>query len=113
MSHGLAQVFSKSVASGVTLSSSYDLGRAFTKVYLEVPTMASSDIFIQASSDNSTFRRVMIDKGNTSTTHATFSIASAVSQRMVPIPAGFRYYKVETSSGTTDIVTTYNLIVSD
>lgn len=113
MGHGLVQVFSKSVSSGVTLSSSYDLGRAFTRVYLEVPTMASSDIFIQASTDNVTFRRVMLEKVNTTTAHVTFSIASAISQRMVPIPAGFRYYKVETSSGTTDVVTTYNLIPSD
>lgn len=113
MSHGVISVYSKNMASGVTLTSSYDLNRAYPKMYLEVPTMASSDLFIQASSDGTTFRRIMLEKVNTTTAHVTFSVASSTTQRMVPIPPGFRYYKVESSSGATDVVTTFNIICHD
>lgn len=76
-----------------------------------MPTMASSDLFIAVSVDQgTTFKRVMRDQGNTSTAHSTFSIASSVTQRIVPIPAGFQYYKVESSSGITDVVTVFRLI---
>jgi len=113
MSHGLVSVFTKDVASGVTLTSSFDLGRGFRRVYLEVPTMASGSLYVQASSDDSTFRRVMIDNGNTSTVQQTFVVDSSVTARMVPIPAGFRYYKIENTSGATDTTTTFNIICSD
>lgn len=74
--------FSVDVASGITLSSSLDLGRSYKDVYLEIPTMASgSDFYIQCSHDNSTFRRVqMIGEqfmrtANTMTTNTTQTAA--------------------------------------
>lgn len=113
MGHGLVTVYTKTMSSGGTLTSAYDLGRCFTKIYLEVPTMASGDLFIHGSSDGTTFRRIMREQLNTTTVHSTFSIGSAITQRMVPVPPGFRYYKVENTSGATDVVTVFNLICSD
>ena len=58
--YGPVQAFSKSITSGITATSAYDLGgRAFESVYLEVPSMVSgTDFYIQGSSDGTTFRRV-------------------------------------------------------
>lgn len=113
MSYMPVKVFPVTMTSGALSSTVADVTYAWGRVFLEVPTMASGDLFIMASSDNSTFRRVMREQGNTATVHMSFTILSAVSQRMVPIPAGFRYYKVESTSGCTDVVTTLNFICTD
>ncbi len=68
-----------------------------------VPTMASGNLFINASIDaGTTYARVMREQGNTSTIHTTFTIDSSVTQRIVPIPGGFQFYKIESSSGATE-----------
>lgn len=107
--------FSVSITSGVTLSSMVDLGQAFKNVYLQVPTMASGDLYIKASpSSDGTFSRVCEVKYNTSTVHQDFKIGSATSLRIVPIPTGgCRFVKVESSSGCTDVTTTFNFICGD
>lgn len=115
MGHGAGIPFSVSIASNVTLSSALDLGRVWNNVYLRVPTMASGDIYIQASPDNSAaFVRICRPQGNTATVHTDFLIGSAVTQRIVPIPiAGCRYIKIESSSGTTQVTTTFQVICGD
>ncbi len=107
--------YSVSITSGVTLSSAIDLGQAWNHVYLQVPTMASGDLYIKGSpAVGGTFYRVCKDAGNTATVHVDFKIGSATSQRIVPIPTGgCRFVKVENSSGCTDIVTTFNFICGD
>ena len=112
MGYGAYTYFPTSLASGVTLGSAVDLGRAWEQVYLQVPTMASGDIYIKASTkSDGTFNRVCVDNANTATAQIDFKIASTVSQRIVPIPAGLRHIKVESSSGCTDVVTTFNIVV--
>ena len=113
MSYLPVKIFTVTATSGALSSTVADLAQGWNRIYLEVPTMASGDLFLLASSDNSTFRRVMKEQANTATVHMSFTILSAVSQRMVPIPPGFQYYKVESTSGCTDVVTTYNFICSD
>lgn len=113
MSYGPNRYFIVTMTSGALSSTSADLTRSFKQVYLEIPTMASGSLFILASADGSTYRRVMIDNGNTSTVHATFTVNSSITQRIVPIPPGFRFYKVESTSGATDVVTQFNIICSD
>ena len=62
MSNALS-VFSTVMASAATSTPSIDLARGWNNVMLEVPTMVSAaEIYIQGSSDNSTFRRVQILK---------------------------------------------------
>lgn len=59
MSYGPNSVFYKTMASGGTSTSGYDLTRSWTKVYLEVPSLTSNtEFYIQGSSDGTTFRRV-------------------------------------------------------
>jgi hypothetical protein len=114
MSHGAIVVFAKSIASNVTLSSGIDLSRGWKNVYLEIPTMTSAtDLYLQASSDNSTFRRVFV-RANTATAQATaLLIKSSVTQCLVDIPAGLRYVKVELSTAMTASTATFKLICSD
>jgi hypothetical protein len=97
----LPQVFDASMADGATLSSGIDLGGIYEDVYLKIPTIASaSDIYVHGSADNSTFYRITKPVvANTSTVALNdFRVVSTTSQRMVPIPAGFRYMKIELST---------------
>lgn len=104
-------IFTSTLASLVCTGSSIYVGYAFDKVYLQVPTMASGDVYVQGSADGTTFNRIVKEQGNTTTVHADFKIGSATTQRVVPIPAaGIPYLKVENSSGCTNVVTTYKFI---
>lgn len=69
-------------------------------IYLEVPTDGlGGQIYVQGSSDGSTFRRIKHASINSSTvTSNDYAIASACSSKMVPLPVGFRYYKLETTA---------------
>lgn len=103
MSYGPIQVFSVGMASATTFTSMFSLPNAYSRTYLEVPTMSTAaDLFLVASTDGSTFRRVMQVAANTSTVQVnTFTIASAAAGaggRMVEVPANFPYLKVEASS---------------
>lgn len=116
MAHGVVRVYQATMTSGATLSSAIDLSpRTWNTVYLQVPTMASGDLYIQASpSATGTFNRVMHMRESTGTaTIHTFVIGSSASQRMIPIPTGIQFMKIENSSGATDVVTTFNIICSD
>jgi len=112
MSTGLHKPYTSvlELTSGATLTSSANLGRTYRRVYLEVPTMASGDLYIHASIDGTNFKRVTEADPNQGT---DFIIASAVTNRIVPIPAGFQYYKIENSSGATDTTTVFNIVGSD
>ena len=107
----LPLIFTTQLASLVCMGSSIFVGGNFNQVYLQVPTMASGDLYIQGSADGTTFSRICKEQGNTTTVHSQFLIGSAVTQKIVPIPAaGIPYLKVESSSGCTDVVTTYKFI---
>ena len=108
------KVFEQNLASGVTIASSaVNLDHAWDRVYLEIPTFASGGThYIQGSdASDGTFRRLHTldpaDGGNNE-----WIVAPSVSQVMVPVPAGFQYYKVETTSGSTDTTTVYRYHVS-
>lgn len=112
MGYGPFTYFETSIQSNVTLGSAIDLGRAWEKCYLFVPSMASGDVFIQAAEKlDGTFKRVCVDMGNTSTAQMDFKIPSTVTNRVVPIPNYLRFIKVESSSGTTDVTTTFRVFV--
>ena len=104
------------MTSDTTLSSEIDLQRSFSKNYLEVPTMTSgTDIFIQAACESQgDYRRVNHEVPNTSSVQShTFVIGSATTQKMVPIPSGFRYLKVELSTAMTATAVIFKVICSD
>jgi hypothetical protein len=113
MGYGPILNFTSALASGVTAGSAIDLGaRGWEKIYLKIPSMASSDIYIQSSETvDGTFKRVCVDNANTSTAQIDFVIKSSVSNRIVPIPSYLPCIKIELSSGCTDVVTTFKIIV--
>jgi len=96
----LPQVFDASMADGATLTSGIDLGGVYEDIYLKVPVRASAaNIYIHGSVDNSTFFRIAHPPINSATVAINdFVIQSATTSRMVPIPNGFRYLKVEIST---------------
>lgn len=113
------KIYNHELASGITTPTNYvDLGRCFSYVFLQIPTMASGDLFIKAAQDYGgtvgTFYRVCRNQGNTATVHVDFSIGSAITNRIVPLPVqGLRYLKVENSSGATDTTTVFKFICGD
>lgn len=115
MSWGLHKVYTVTMTSGALSSTTIDLGRAFRNVYLEVPTMASGSLYLMGgTASGGTYRRIMNVQANTSTvTHSTFTVDSLTTGKMVPVPSGFQFMKVESTSGCTDVVTTFNFICSD
>lgn len=101
MAHGVSQYFEATVDSFATSSSEVDLGRAFPTAYLVIPTMTSNTaIHIQGCEESGgTFRRVYHPSINSSTvTTNVFTIASATTNAIVPIPNALRYLKVETTA---------------
>ncbi len=114
MSWGAVSKFTKAVTSGATLSSAYDLGRVWQSAWLEIPTMTSNtQVYIQGSSDGSTYRRIYHPPINTNVVSANlFAIPSAVTNSIVPIPNGFQFLKVETTA-TVDDGCNFVVICSD
>jgi hypothetical protein len=116
MGHGLVNYHTATMASAGTLSSEVKLLRNFEKVYLVVPSMTSnSQIHIQGSEvAGGTFRRICHPAINSSTvsTPNDFSIASAATNRIIPIPNGFAYIKVETTA-TVDDGCSFKIICAD
>ncbi len=96
------------MTSGATLSAEVDLGTAWENVYLRVPTMTSNtQHYIQCSTRSSAaggvYRRVCHPSLNSSTvTTNDFAIASSATNRIIPIPNGFRYMKVESTATVND-----------
>ena len=102
------KVYSVDLASGATTTTNYvEILVPYKNLYLQIPTMASGSLYIKGSSDGTTFTRITEADPNQAT---DFVINSAVTQRMVPIPPGFRYYKIENTSGATDTTTVFKLI---
>lgn len=114
MGHGAYSVFNAVIASGATLSSEVDLGRSWTKVYID-PTGAAAEVRFQAAAaTGGTYRQVYLPQDPMTSTVQTniWKIASGASGGMQEAPAGFRYMKVETIAAVTNGVT-LKLICSD
>lgn len=114
MSYGPMAVYTVTMASGGTLTGGADIARSYKNVFLEIPTMNSNtQLHVWGSSDNSTFRRVYQPMQNSAApTGALFTINSAVTGALVPIPNGIRYVKVE-STATVDNGCVFKMICSD
>lgn len=101
---GAHSVFDVTLSSANTYSSFVDLGGAWQSVYLKIPTMTSgADFYLRVSPTPSAATgggfRVMHPPVNTEEVQVqTFVIASSVTNRVVPIPTGFRHIAIEVSS---------------
>jgi hypothetical protein len=94
--------FPCTMASGGVLTSEVDLSYGWRHAYLEIPVLASNATHhIQAAATSGgTFRRLMYApyaQSMVSLLSGEFSIHSSVTNRIVPIPTGLRYLKVETT----------------
>jgi hypothetical protein len=94
--------FACTMASGGVLSSEVDLSYGWRHAYLEIPVLASNATHhIQAAATSGgTYRRVMYApyaQSMVSLLSNVYSVHSSVTNAMVPIPAGLRYVKVETT----------------
>ena len=105
MGHGFQTRYVVTMASGGTLSSEVDLGRAFPTVYVGMPANGpTAECWVQAAGRSSaaggTYRRICHPVVNTSTVAApnAFVIASATSGLQIPLPNGQRFLKIETSA---------------
>ena len=111
MSIGAHSVFDIVLSSANTFSGFTDLGQAWGSVFLKVPTMTSgSDMFLRAAAASGAATgagfRLMHPVVNTSSVQVqTFVIASATTNRLVPIPNGLRYLAIECTTAPTSTIT--------
>lgn len=109
------QSFKIAFASNITSTSALDLGsESYSYFQLGIPTMASSaDLFLQASADNSTFRRVRYGFVSGLTAPTTIVIGSSLSNCFVDVPnMHHRYVKVEFNSAITAVSGTFEIVVA-
>lgn len=111
MGHGVCQYFLGSVASAATVSTSIDLGRSFAHMILNIPARSNTTLYVQVSPDNSSFKRVY-NPASRAGAETQFQVLSATTNAAVPIPGGFRYFKVESQDAISDGMN-FTVTVSD
>ena len=111
---GPIRAFSFSVASGDTMSDAQDLGGAYQKVLLGIPTMSSgTDIRLWvAASEDGTYRKLYHRPEAVSGVVVAMNIDSSITQAFVPVELHSQFFKVEIGSYMTDTVTTFDVICS-
>jgi hypothetical protein len=87
-----------------------DLGGAFSKLFLEIPTMPTgTTVYAQGSSDNVTFRRLQTEI-TTGTTSYDFGISTANTNCFVAVPIFAQYIKVELKTAVSNDALTFKFI---
>lgn len=108
-------IFSMTVASGAVSSAALDLGQHWDYAWLHINSMVSnSQLYLLGSESlTGTYRRVLHPVLNTATIAAppTFTVASAVTSAVIPIPAGIRCLKIE-QTATADSGQGYTVVCS-
>ena len=96
----------QTLTSGLTLAATgVDLGDGWREVYLQIPTLASGSTRVQCSFDGTNYYGTAVDP-----TTNTFTINSTITNCIVKVNMAGRHAKVESTSGCTDAVKTYNWI---
>ena len=112
MGYGPIAVFTATMSSSATFSEAIDLHHGWSHLHLGVPTMASSSLYVTTSCDGETYYRIIQEIASTTVTvNETFRIDSSATQRCVSIPnPSARYIKIESTSGITDVITTFKIL---
>lgn len=101
---------------GATLTSAVDLGKAYAKISILIPTMTSgTDVYIQGTDvATGTFRRIYHPPtASTSVVGAQF-VGSAVTNCIVPFNnVHIRHVKIEHSTAMTASIAAFQIICSD
>jgi hypothetical protein len=115
MSYGPAKAFTVTVAASALVTTVADLTKAWANITLEVPSMTSgTELFIQGSSDNTTFRRIFHPIGSSVANPTAQQIASSVTNCFVPlVNAAVQYLRVELPSGPTSAAHTFKFVCFD
>jgi len=94
----IERIYPATIASFAT-SVSVDLGKPYGSVFIEVPTMASQTAWsLSTSTDGSIYRKVNVVVNSSTLQFASYTVGSAITGVMLNAPAGFRYYKIDTTA---------------
>lgn len=113
MAYKRTMPYTASMASNETLTAEVDLGQAFDKILLGIPTMASgTDVLIKvAGSSGGTYRNLYHEPVVDSTTPTKVQINSSVTLAYVPFNiAGSQYIKVELSTAMTATSAQFDIV---
>lgn len=105
-------VKAQTLTSGQTLAGTgVDLGDGWSKVYLQIPTIASGSTRVKCapSAVDGTYYNVspVVATANVA---QIYTIDSTITNCIVEIPMAGRFAKVESTSGATNAIKTYNFI---
>lgn len=98
MSYGAVQVFPTVFASGATSSGGADMTKAFSQVYLELPSASTFNLIVQGSYDGATWKRVYHPPADNDAVVTNVEITSATAGAngaIVKLPVAMRYMRVE------------------
>ena len=99
MSYGPISVFAGSIASGESTLTSVDLSKAWSRVYVEVPSMSTAvGMDVYGSSDNSTFRPVFSRTNTQVVAYQALTVATTVTNGIAPLDVGTRYVQFRGSA---------------
>lgn len=109
-----AKPFSLTIASGVSLSTSLDLGYGWGKINVAIPTMASGSgiNFFAAESLTGTYRQIFHAPTVTSAPVA-YSILSSVTNCMIPLQVTPQFVKIQLPTATTDTSYTFYFVCTE
>lgn len=114
MSYGQMNVVIATMASADSVAQ-FDLKSYYRKVYLEIPTMASNSALqvLATNNPNDGFKQVMAAQVNTSTVSLNSFVigaTAAANGAIVPLPAGFRHYKIKATDSAPTAATEFKII---
>lgn len=102
-------------ASGTTTTAQVDVGKAYQKMLVELPSATTFNIFIQgAGADGGSFKRLYneIDDNDAVVTACEITSATAgTNGAIVPIPAWCRYMKLEAGTAVANGATYYLIAI--
>ena len=111
---GPIKPFSVTIASAATSSSAIDLGGAYNRIMVGIPTMTSAtDIFFRASDAiDGTYRKIYHRSKVDSTTPTAVNFDSSVTNCFVPLDVAAQFFQIAYTSATTDASQTFKVICS-
>ena len=111
------RVINATMPSNTTLGTAVDLGAGFSKVYFQLPTMASGTSIgiLCAESLAGSYMPVYKELSvNTLTSYVpdAYKFSTIVCAGVHPIPAGLRFLKIQMATLTSDAAVSFRFLVS-
>lgn len=111
---GAVVAFTTTIASAVTSSSAINLGGAYNRVMVGIPTMTSAtDIFFRTSDTLAgTYRKIYHESVAATTTPPAVLIDSSVTNCFVPLNIAAQFLQIAYTSATTETSQTFKVLCS-